>query len=359
MQSKRPSTRSRARRAVLFGLVVAVACSRRPDPPEVSLETRGEPLTLPPAEPVSAPLAPTLPAALRGAPLDELAVVPAGVEAVVRVDLAQVGARSPHPDDSLRTLDFLLRAQQPVVWRIFHEAGITVGREITAAYFVMGADGAERDATMLVGVGAFDAARLGQKLRRTEARVEPAPAPAGQTAAIFLWKRPSPAAAGATEQPDPARLEDTAAGVGDGVVVFGPPDLVRRALLARAGVGADVRTGPLAEELLATDTGATVWGVARAGAAKAWLPTLVPGVKRARFQAALAEPGPDIDGLFTLRAEFESRDQAVACAAQLGNLLKTIGVLGGRSPIGHGFAKLKNGADVKVDGAVLIAAAAL
>jgi hypothetical protein len=146
------------------------------------------------------------------------------------------------------------------------------------------------------------------------------------------------------------------------VVVFGPPALVKRALATRAGREIDVRTSALADELLAVDATATVWGVAlpAAGAgAKSWLPTIVPGVRRARFQAALASPGPDIDGLFTLRAEFGSPTDASAFGDKLRQVLQTIAVLGEHSPLGSAFAKLKNGAIVKIDQNVVIASAAL
>src|SRR5688572_28669703 len=67
-----------------------------------------------------APLAPRL------AAMGELSFVPADVEALVRVDLADVAKRSPDPAQSLKTFDFLLRAQQPVAWQVLSGAGITV-----------------------------------------------------------------------------------------------------------------------------------------------------------------------------------------------------------------------------------------
>lgn len=364
-------------------ILVTAACGRKAAP---ALETKGQslekpaavavPVTVPPEPvPVAAPApastsasasdsaAPThkrlLPPKLTLSPLSELAFVPADVEAVVRVDLAQVGARSEHPAESLKTLDFLLHAQQPAAWQVLHDSGITVGKEIATMYLVVGPKDTA-DATLVVGLGKFDAERLGVSLRRSGATVEPAPAPHGETAALFTWKHPSGGSAGALEQPPSAAHPPAAAvGLGAGVVVFGPPALVRRAMSARAGSEIDVRTSPLAAELLAVDATATVWGVALPAADKSWLPTMVPGVRRARFQAALASPGPDIDGLFTLRAEFGSHDEATAFGDKLRQVLQTVALLGERSPLGSGFAKLKNGAIVKIDENVVIASAAL
>ena len=371
-------------------ILVTAACGRKAAP---ALETKGQSLEKPvaAAAPVAVPLAVPEPAPvalpssasesasesasapapspkrlvppkLAAAPLSELAFVPADVEAVVRVDLAQVGSRSEHPAESLKTLDFLIHAQQPAAWQVLHDSGITVGREIATMYLVVGPKG-NADATLVAGLGRFDAGRLGVGLRRSGATVEPAPAPPGQTAALFTWKHPSAGAVGALEQPpSAAHPAAVAVGLGADLVVFGPPALVRRAMAARAGAEIDVRTSPLADELLAVDATATVWGVALPAPGKddkAWLPTIVPGVRRARFQAALASPGPDIDGLFTLRAEFGSHDQATAFGDKLRQVLQTVALLGERSPLGSGFAKLKNGAIVKIDENVVIASAAL
>src|SRR5262249_45348789 len=88
-------------------LLVLLACGKHAPQAGVPMETKGEPL-MPPG--------PKLPA--------ELAFVPADVEAVVRVDLAQVAARSSDPAQSLKAIDFVLRAQQPAVWQVLHAAGI-------------------------------------------------------------------------------------------------------------------------------------------------------------------------------------------------------------------------------------------
>ena len=369
MDVTRTRLRATHRLMVLAGMILlACACGRKEG---VQLETHAAPLAAP-AETTAAPVAPAaprgkkpIPAKLQGAPLDELAFVPSDVEAVVRVDLAQVGARSEHPAESLRTLDFLLRAQQPAAWQLLHQAGITVGKELSALYLVIGPPGMGSDAYLIVGLGRFDTARLGSALRGTDATVEPGPAPLGQTSAFFTWKHPSAGAVGALEQPaaesQDSRLGDAAVGLGDGILLFGPALLVRRALGSRAGIESDVRTGPLADEILAVDATATVWGVAQPGvpANRAWLATAVPGVKRGHFQAALASPGPDIDGLFTLRAEFASHDQAIAFGDRLRQLLQTIALLGEHSPLGRGFAKLKNGAVVKLEDDVVVASGAL
>src|SRR5262249_38411868 len=115
----------------------------------------------------------------------------------------------------------------------------------------------------------------------------------------------------------------------------------------------------LGSEMLAIDPTATVWGVALPGPSRAWLPTAVPGIRRARFQAALASPGPDIDRLFTLRAEFRSHDAAAAFADKRRQVLSTIALLGSHSPLGAGFAKLKDGSVVKLEDTTVIASAAL
>src|SRR5262245_51856999 len=97
---------------LMLVIVVATGCSRKP----------GEGAT-PPAPATDKP---TLDPRLDKAPMSELSFVPVdGTEALVRVDLADVAARSPDPAESLKTFDFLLRAQQPSAWSVLNKAGVT------------------------------------------------------------------------------------------------------------------------------------------------------------------------------------------------------------------------------------------
>src|SRR5262249_7817141 len=231
----------------------------------------------------------------------DLAFIPADAEAVVRVDLAQVGARSPAPQKSLKTLDFLLHAQQPAAWQVLHAAGITPGRELATVYLV-----AAKDAILLAGLGAFDQARLADALKKAGGAPEPVPG-----ALLFRWRG----------------AKDQLAGLSDGIVLLGDPDLVRLALAVRSGRGPDVRKAPLAAELGAVDPAATVGGAALPGH-EGSLAGLLPGCTRAHFHAALAAAGPGPDGLLALRAEFGSPEQAKAFAKELRSIFDTVSMLG-------------------------------
>jgi hypothetical protein len=306
-----------------------------------ALETRGAALVSPvPAPSPAARTEPTLPA--------ELSFVPGDVEAVIRVDLAAISVGTARPAESLRTIDFILRAQQPAAWEVLHGAGIAAGKDLTTLYLVV-AD----DALLVAGLGPFDSARLGAALRRTHPTVEPGPAPAGQTTALMSWP---PDRSAASHEP-------AAVGLGDRIVLFGTPALVRRALAARAGLVPDVRTSALAKEIAALDLSATIWGAALPlGGASGVFPRALPGFQRARLQADLASPGTDpagADGVVTLRAEFGTASQASAFGADLRSLLATVALLGERSPLGASFAKLKDAAVVKVEAAIVTLAATL
>lgn len=324
-----------------------VSSPSEPPPSRPSEPPPKRPSEPPPSRPSEPPPNRTQRATLPG----ELAFIPADVDALVRVDLTQLISQGEAPGAGLKALDFVLRAQQPVVWELLHSAGITIGKELAIVYLVVGAHQAGGEEPYLVcALGRFDAVRLGAALRRTHALVEPGPAPLGRSAAIFLWHRPSGAAVGATEQP-PAILGSAAVGIADDLVLFGAPALVRRALATRAALGPDVRTSTLTEELRAVDTAATLWGVARGP-----LGSLAPGLRRGRFSAALAAPGMapgGVDGLLALRAEFTSPEEATAFGAKVQALFATVAILGEHSPLGQGFAKLRQGAVVNVVDSVL------
>jgi hypothetical protein len=335
-----------ARTAALALLVAALACGRD--------SNRGG---APSAAAAEAAAEPALDPRLTSGKLAELVFVPGDAEALVRVDLADVAARSARPDDSLKAFDFLLRAQQPAAWQVLQAAGIAVGRELTTLYLVLGAPVEAAPSFLVAALGPFDAAaaqRLGDALKKGGAAVE-----AGPGANLYSWKRPSGGAVGAHEPPPRTPAFGVAAvGIAPGLLVFGAPALVRRALEVRAGQGADVRHGALARDLLAVDSAATVWGAARPGA-RAYLPTVMPGLVGGHFSTALAAPGKDLDGMFLLRAEFASPAEARGFQKELQQLLAAADMLGGSTPLGATFTAMRKNAKVAVEGQTVVASASL
>ena len=215
---------------LILAVVAVIGCGRR--------EGVAPPAAQPAAE------APALDPRLAKAPMSELGFIPGDAEAVVRVDLADVAARSPDPAESLKTFDFLLRAQQPAAWSVLNKAGVALGKELGTLILVVG--GAE--SFLVAGLGEFDDARvreaLGQEARRSGGTVE---------GDLFIWRDHKGAAVGANLPPkDAPRLGDAAVGVARGVLLFGSPDLVRASLAMRSRTGSppyDVRYGQLAREL--------------------------------------------------------------------------------------------------------------
>jgi hypothetical protein len=347
---------------LLLLAIVLGACGKREAPAPAT--------TAPIAAPAPAPLAP-LDARLQA--LGDLSFVPADAEALLHVDLADLAAGSPEPDQSLRAFDFILRAQQPTVWQVLRSAGVTVGKELGTLYLIVAPgegmsrpeDGAEP--YLLVGKGAFDPARLGQALVAAGASVEPAPArgsdgAGGAEPALYVWRRPGEGAVGAATPPEGQRGPgDAAVGVAGDLIVFGPPALVRRALAARAArdPAADVRRGPLGAELVSVVGAATIWGAARR------FPALA-GFDRGHFHAAPRRsargepaPGHDLEGRFVLRARFGTGAEAAAFGDKLRGLLDAAVLLGERTPLGATVAHVRRSGQIAVEGTTLVATAAL
>lgn len=331
----------------LFFAAWACACSKaEKGAPAPVTTTAGVP------GPGSDPLDPRL------AAMNELAFVPLEVEALVRVDLAGVAARSPDPGQSLKTFDFLLRAQQPIAWQVLSSAGIAVGRELVTLFLIVGPKASTSpDSYLVAGVGAFDEARLQEALTKAGAHVEEVGA-----GSLFVWRARERAkanvGAGATMPPGEVVFGDAAVGVSSGLLLFGAPDLVRQALAVRAGKGQDIRRGTLARELLAIDGTATLWGVAAPGN-QAYLPSVLPGLERGHFSTVLAAPGKELDGMFTLRAEFSSPEQAEAFGKQLRSLLATADLMTGSTPLGATISEMRKNAKLTLEGKTLVASSTL
>ncbi len=330
----------KCRPAIAVALVSALTAGCNHDPAPTAAAAPAPPPSRAAAGPVPAEAPPKVAAVPI---LTELAFVPADAQALVRVDLAALASRSP---DAARTLDFVLRAQHPRIHDLLSAAGISLGKEIRTVVLFAG----EGDAYAVAGVGELDASRLDAALRRTDPRVERA-----ALGAVFTWRKVTP---GAAESPSPG--EDVAVGVDSGVVLAGTPALVRRALLARAGQAPGLATGPLGREVAAAQTGATAWGVAlpRPGAA---LSAAVPGLMRARFSSDIAAPGPDVDGLLDLRAEFASAAEAEAFRGRLDAFLSTFAAVAGKSTLGATFGRLRASAKLRLidDGRTLLAQSSL
>jgi hypothetical protein len=326
--------RCKGARAVAVALLLAAGCDR----------PRGQ-------RPVEVEAAATAPVALdpRLQAMAELAFVPREAEALVRVDLADVARRSPDPAQSLKTFDFLLRAQQPAAWEVLHQAGVSLGKELGTLLLVVGN---ASDAFLIAGLGSFDHMRLRDALTQQAGRTKGAVEALGDDA-VFTWTGAD--AIGAHLPPKGApSLGDAAVGVARGLLLFGTPELVRASLAVRGRARADIRYGKLAPELLAVDTGATVWGVARSGA---YLPTVLPGLEWGHFSIVLAAPGAgnDLDGIFHLRAEWASPEQAEAYRVKLSSLLATADLLGADTPLGATVSRIRKTAKLTLEGRTLVA----
>jgi len=306
---------------VFLALVSAAGCGRQGD--------RNDQAAAVPAGTLDAPV------------FAELSFIPAETEAVVRVDLAGLVARSP---DTARTIDFVLKAQQPRVHAFLQGSGISLGKEVRTLVLFSG----KGETYAVAGIGDVDAASVQAALRRTSAKVEPV-----GRGVLFTWKKVAPGAAESS-----GLGEDVSVGVDAGLLVAGTPALVREALLCRSGAAPGIRNGALASDLAAAATAATAWGVAapRPGAA---LTRTVPGLTRAYFSSDIASPGPDVDGLLDLRAEFASAAEAEAFRTRLDLLLSTVAALGGKSSLGATFSRLRAAAKLKVEGTTLVARSAM
>ena len=345
--------------AGVAGIALAAlgACKSEGPPMSVAAPAAGRSGRAAPA-PEGAVLAAAQVARLAEPPFTELAFVPADAEALVRVDLAALAGRNPA---SPEMLDFLLRAQQPAAWEVLSAAGLSLGRHIRAAYLIVGARARVTSALLIAGVGQIDVARAGRALQGAGGIREAA---AGG-AALFVWHGADGSRVGGHDQPTGLEeaARDVAVGVADGLVLFGTPEMVRRAFAVRAGEGKDVRQSPLAAELLAAvgdGAGATAWGAvsarSQAQVDDAYLPELVPGLERAHFHAVL-DPA-EAAGL-VLRAEFAAPAQAQACRDRLAGLVAQGADLARGTPMGAALARLRDGARLAVEGNVLTAAAKL
>jgi hypothetical protein len=299
------------------------------------------------------------PATLARPPWSELGFVPADAEAVVRVDLAALAGS----DDHARMIAFLLRAQQPAVWEFLGTAGIEIGKDLRAMYLVLGArrtTTANTGAFLLAGVGTVSSDRVGLALRHAGGQAEPAQ----QGSALYVWHKAARDRVGAAEPQQGTGDMDAAIGVAEGLLLLGTPDLVRRALAVRAGesqgVVSDGKGNALAREIAAMDLGGVAWGVAHSKEDDAYLSSVAPGLRRARFHAPRA---PALEGQgqppIELRVEFAQPGQADVFRGRLGALLASAAALAVNTPLGTFLAKVKDGATIRVEGAVVTATATL
>ncbi|MBI4510947.1 MAG: hypothetical protein HY698_15040 [Deltaproteobacteria bacterium] len=320
----------------IVGILGCPACKGDPPPAALILSTPREGLSDADRSRLESP------------PLAELSLVPASAEALVRVDLLALGAVSP---DSAKTLDFLLRAQQPAAWEVMTAAGLVPGKELTALYLVVlpGLSGRSGESGFLVGgVGSFDATRVQGALRRAGGIPEPA-----GSGVMFSWR--GELAPGASSHAGP-EIGETRVGVASGVVVFGSPHHVRHALEAHARRVKDVRASPLTREILLIDQKAVAWGVARGGrddsdsAAPRYLENLVPGLKWARFLArppATSQGGPL--GSVELTVEFNDFAKAQGFREKLLSLLAEASNMAAGMPVGTALARVRDRAKVSVE----------
>ena len=324
--------------AVLAACGVAVACDTTGKHPPASIGGGG-------------PLAGAR-ARLTAAPFTELSFVPADAEALVRVDLRVLATRD---QGTQKMLDFLLQAQQPTAWKLLGDAGVHAGQELRAVYLVVGPRGRAQPAqSMLVaGVGDIDVARARAAFGGGGGVAEVAPG----GATIFVWPHARVALGiGATipDEKPPATeedqlLEQSAIGVAEGLILFGPPTLVRRALAVRAGEGKDVRVGELASEIAELDGTTAAWGVARQDE-DGLMRALAPGLRAGRFHLALAEVGK---GELRLRAEFGGSEDAQAFANQLETMIGAAAMLTKKTPMGDTLGHMRDESPVRVDGRVV------
>ncbi len=329
--------------AALVAVGLGVACDTTGKHPAVSISGGG-------------PLA-SARARLTGAPFTELAFVPADAEAVLRVDLALLARRDAETHQTEKMLDFLLRAQQPMAWKLLGDAGVHAGKELRAVYLVVGPRaGAQPSQSMLVaGVGDIDAARARAAFGGGGGIAEVAPG----GATIFVWPHAQVALGMGSTMPydkiesgphtEDQLLQSSAIGVADGLLLFGPPTLVRRALAVRAGEGKDVRVGELADELAQLGGDSAAWGVARQDA-QGLVRSLAPGLRSGRFHVVLADAGK---GALELRAEFGGNEDARAFATQLETMIGAAALMTRKTPIGDTLTRMRDESPVRVDGRVV------
>jgi hypothetical protein len=291
-------------------------------------------------------------ARLTGAPFTELSFVPADAEAVLRVDLATLAKRD---GETQKMLDFLLQAQQPMAWKLLGDAGVHAGQELRAVYLIVGPRGraAPAQSMLVAGVGQIDPEKARAAFGGGGGTAEVAPG----GATIFVWSHARVALGIGATIPDekiPATdedqlLEQSAIGVADGLILFGPPTLVRRALAVRAGEGKDVRVGELATELAELDGTTAAWGVARQDE-DGLMRALAPGLRSGRFHLALAEVGK---GELRLRAEFGGQEDAQAFGNQLETMIGAAALLTRKTPMGDTLGRMRDESPVRVDGRVV------
>ncbi len=255
----------------------------------------------PPATPAAAPLGAHLGAAL----LEEIDFVPPTTRAFVRVDLAKLAATAPGAG---AMLDYLLRAQQPAVADVLAAAGLVPGREIAAAYLILGED----DELVVAGVGRFDAARIASVLAGREAEVALRP----DGARTFTWRDGVEPYVGAAVAFDSrkALLGPASVGVAEGLVLVGSPAAVGHCLDQHGGATAggasrSLAVSPLAKVLASVDVNATLFGVARGGGPL--VSSIAPGLVSARLSVEVAALGR---GGLALEATFEEPPEAQSFA---------------------------------------------
>ncbi len=289
--------------------------------------------------------------ALDKAPFTELSFVPGDVEAVVRVDLAALAARDA---DTPTMLDFLLRAQQPQAWQFLTDAGIRAGKELRAVYLIVGPGAADAPAILVAGVGEIDAQRAAAALATGGGVAERAPG----GATVFVWPHEKFAqgmGSSAAEHDETQVIEESAVGVADGLLIIGPPALVRRALAVRAGEGHDVRQSQLARELTALAPTAVAWGVGRAGDGGV-VREMAAGLKAGRFQWTMTGGA---GGELQLRAEFASEAQAKAFEGELRTLIGAAALITRKTPMQATFERLRDDTPIMVNGTRVTIGAAL
>jgi hypothetical protein len=261
----------------------------------------------------------------------ELSFVPPDAEALLRVDLAALAARDP---ESETMLDFLLQAQQPTAWRFLRDAGVRLGREVKAVYLVVGPSDGDRGGVLLAGVGDIDAARARVVFAAGGGKAEELPG----GATMFSWTAAAVGKGVGAHLPRGAnaRFEAQAVGVVGGLLLLGPPGMVRASLILRLARGKDVRRGQLGDELRQLDSRATAWGVARRDA-KGLLGESAAGLSRGRFHLSMSGHGK---GALELRAEFDGAPAAQAFATQLHSAILAGALLTRKTPVGELLGQL-------------------
>jgi hypothetical protein len=289
--------------------------------------------------------------------LAELGFVPADVELLVRLDLRALAATEP---GAARMLDFMLHAQQPNAWRQLDAAGLHAGTELTTFFLVVGPRSADGPSIMLAATGTIDAARMRTIIEGRGAR--PTPAADGATLYVLPHAQVRKRVGSAVEikprpgtRPIPDPIVESALGVAPGLLLLGPPDLVRRALAVRAGQGKNVREGGLVDELLALDPRAVTWAVATR-AERGALSDVLPGLEHGRLTLDLAHVG---QGRLELYAVFADAATAKQTVDDLGHAAATFAGQAPGSPVGKLLDQLATGSAIHVSGQVITASVTL